>query len=57
MCQMIFITHLQYFTEKELADLTLAVATINAWNRLAIPAMAIAGQYHPEPKERTCAMG
>src|SRR5579872_5460657 len=25
-----------HFTEKELADLTFAVATINAWNRLAI---------------------
>ena len=35
------------FTEKELADLTLAVATINAWNRLAISAMTVAGQYTP----------
>jgi len=26
----------QHFNEKELADLTLAVATINAWNRLNI---------------------
>ena len=25
-----------HFTDKELAGLTLAVATINAWNRLAI---------------------
>src|SRR5919198_2756433 len=25
-----------HFSEKELADLTLAVATINAWNRLSI---------------------
>ncbi|PYV70347.1 MAG: hypothetical protein DMG96_31485 [Acidobacteria bacterium] len=25
-----------HFTDKELADLALAVATINAWNRLAI---------------------
>src|SRR5438128_11606728 len=27
-----------HFTEKELADLTLAVSTINAWNRLSIAA-------------------
>ena len=26
----------QHFSEKELADLTLAVAAINAWNRLSI---------------------
>ena len=27
---------LQHFTEKELSDLTFAVASINAWNRIAI---------------------
>jgi AhpD family alkylhydroperoxidase len=32
--------------EKELADLTLAVAAINAWNRLAISARSVAGTYH-----------
>lgn len=37
----------QHFTEKELADLTLAVATINAWNRLAIASRAEPGQYQP----------
>jgi len=35
------------FTEKELADLTCAVATINAWNRLAISARTIPGTYQP----------
>jgi AhpD family alkylhydroperoxidase len=35
------------FTEKELADLTLAVATINAWNRLSIAARTVPGTYHP----------
>jgi AhpD family alkylhydroperoxidase len=35
------------FTEKELADLTLAVATINAWNRLAIAARTVPGKYQP----------
>src|SRR5436190_8192008 len=36
-----------HFTEKELADLTLAVATINAWNRLAIAARTEPGKYQP----------
>ena len=35
----------QQFSEKELADLTLAVAAINAWNRLAISARTIPGTY------------
>jgi alkylhydroperoxidase family enzyme len=34
-----------HFTDKELADLTCVVVTINAWNRLAIPARTEAGQY------------
>jgi AhpD family alkylhydroperoxidase len=33
--------------EKELADLTLAVATINAWNRLSIAARLAPGLYQP----------
>ncbi len=36
-----------HFTEKELADLTLAVATINAWNRLAIASRTEPGKYQP----------
>jgi AhpD family alkylhydroperoxidase len=39
------------FTEKELADLTLAVATINAWNRLLISSRAVAGTYQPVKRE------
>ena len=35
------------FSEKELADLTCAVATINAWNRLAISARTVPGTYQP----------
>ena len=46
-------TTCEYFTEKELADLKLAVATINAWNRLAISAMTVAGQYRAKPKGST----
>jgi AhpD family alkylhydroperoxidase len=37
-----------HFSEKELADLTLAVATINAWNRLAISLRAEPGKYQPQ---------
>jgi len=37
-----------HFTEKELADLTFAVATINAWNRLAISLRAEPGKYQPQ---------
>jgi AhpD family alkylhydroperoxidase len=35
------------FNEKELADLTCAVATINAWNRLAISSRTVPGTYQP----------
>lgn len=36
-----------HFSEKELADLTLAVAAINAWNRLSIAARLNPGTYEP----------
>ena len=36
-----------HFSEKDLADLTLAVAAINAWNRLAIASRAVPGTYQP----------
>ena len=36
-----------HFSDKELADLTLAVATINAWNRLSIAARLTPGTYVP----------
>ncbi len=46
----------QHFNEKELADLTLAVATINAWNRLAVSARATPGTYQaPKAKEKQVA--
>jgi AhpD family alkylhydroperoxidase len=35
------------FSEKELADLTLAVATINAFNRLNVAARTVPGSYQP----------
>jgi hypothetical protein len=36
-----------HFSEKELSDLTLAVAAINAWNRLSIAARTLPGTYQP----------
>jgi AhpD family alkylhydroperoxidase len=39
------------FSEKELADLTVAIATINAWNRLAIAGRTTPGTYQPAKKE------
>ncbi|MEO5798450.1 MAG: carboxymuconolactone decarboxylase family protein [Gemmatimonadales bacterium] len=38
------------FSDKELADLTLAIATINAWNRLSIAARLTPGTYQPTPR-------
>lgn len=35
------------FSEKEIVDLTLVVATINAWNRLAISFRSVPGRYKP----------
>ncbi|QNI36632.1 carboxymuconolactone decarboxylase family protein [Edaphobacter albus] len=35
------------FTEKELSDLTFAITTINAWNRLAISGRSTPGTYQP----------
>jgi len=37
----------KHFSEKELADLTLAMAAINAGNRLAIAARSVPGTYQP----------
>ncbi|PYV13315.1 MAG: carboxymuconolactone decarboxylase [Acidobacteria bacterium] len=40
------------FSEKELVDLTAAVAAINAWNRLAISFRAPAGAYQPAARKQ-----
>jgi AhpD family alkylhydroperoxidase len=37
----------QHFNEQQLADLTLAVTTINAWNRLSIAFRLVPGTYQP----------
>jgi AhpD family alkylhydroperoxidase len=36
-----------HLSERELADLTLAIATINAWNRLSIAGRLVPGTYQP----------
>src|SRR5579883_1482968 len=38
------------FSEKELADLTLAIATINVWNRLSIAGRTVPGTYQSKLK-------
>jgi len=40
------------FKEKELADLTLAITTINGWNRLNIAGRTPAGSYRPAARPR-----
>src|ERR1039457_637684 len=42
----------QYFSEKELVDLTMAVIAINGWNRLAIAFQSVPGIYQPSQKRR-----
>lgn len=37
-----------HFSDKELADLTLAVIAINGWNRLNVAFRTPAGNYHPK---------
>jgi len=39
------------FNEKELADLTFAIATINAWNRLSIAGRTTPGTYQPAARK------
>ncbi|MGA8149478.1 MAG: carboxymuconolactone decarboxylase family protein [Terriglobales bacterium] len=41
----------KHFTEAELVNLTLAVAQINVWNRLAIAFRAVPGTYQPNVRE------
>lgn len=39
-----------HFTDEELANLTLAVATINAWNRFGVAFRSVPGRYTPSVK-------
>jgi len=38
------------FSEKEMVDLTMAVVTINGWNRLAVALRTPAGSYQPRKR-------
>jgi alkylhydroperoxidase family enzyme len=42
-----------HFTDKELTDLTVAVAAINAWNRIAISSRMEPGKYQPAKNPET----
>jgi AhpD family alkylhydroperoxidase len=42
-----------HFSDKELSDLTLAVAAINAWNRLSIAARIVPGGYRPAKAQQS----
>ena len=41
----------QHFSEEELVNLTLAIVTINGWNRLAIAFRAVPGTYQPAARQ------
>ena len=43
--------------EEELCDLTLAVAAINAWNRISIAGRLVPGCYQPATAQRSEAAG
>jgi AhpD family alkylhydroperoxidase len=45
----------RHFSEKEIVALTLAITTINAWNRLAIGFRIPAGSYQPKQTTRNLA--
>jgi AhpD family alkylhydroperoxidase len=38
----------QFFSEEEMVNLTLAIASINSWNRLMIAFRAVPGTYQPK---------
>jgi AhpD family alkylhydroperoxidase len=43
----VYATAKAHFDERALADLTLAIVTINAWNRLSIAGRLVPGTYQP----------
>lgn len=42
----------QYFSDQQIANLLLAIITINAWNRIAITTRVVPGTYEPPTKEQ-----
>lgn len=47
----------RHFSEEELVHLTMAVVTINGWNRLAIAFRAVPGGYQPQARKAEGAKG
>jgi AhpD family alkylhydroperoxidase len=45
----------KHFSEKEIVDLTLAVAAINTWNRISISLRAVPGTYQPATHAKAAA--
>lgn len=45
------------FTDKEVADLTLAIVAINGWNRLAIAFRSVPGTYRAETRRAVGSVG
>ena len=43
----------KHFSDKDIADLTLTIATINLWNRLAISMRAVPGRYQPAKRQES----
>jgi AhpD family alkylhydroperoxidase len=41
----------KHFSEKEIADLSIAIIAINSWNRLAIPFRTPPGSYQPRKEK------
>ncbi|HEU5016602.1 MAG TPA: carboxymuconolactone decarboxylase family protein [Pseudolabrys sp.] len=46
-----------YFSEKEIVDLTLSIVAINGWNRLAIPFRTAPGSYQPRKAQPESVQG
>jgi AhpD family alkylhydroperoxidase len=42
----------QRFSDEELVNLTMAVVTINGWNRLSVAFRAVPGEYQPPARKR-----
>lgn len=49
----LFASVCEHFSEKELADLTWAIAAINAWNRVSIAFQSVPGTYQPPKHQKT----
>jgi AhpD family alkylhydroperoxidase len=41
-----------HFSDKELSELTMAIATINSWNRLSVASRSTPGSYQPRQHQK-----